>query len=518
MAAATPRNGQQRVPFSSPLLRMILAAAIAMAAIILLEPGCSKTPESGGTTASGGAAATTRSLAGASVAVTVPDGLAIAGYVEAGAVEWSAKTGAKARVTRTPAAEILAALDSGKPVGDVLVYPPTWAGDTMAKGRLAPLREADLAALDWDDLLPAYRDKLSSWLGTPYGVPLDGELMFVYYRLDLFKDKDRQAKYLEKTGKKLAPPRTWADYAAVASFFSGEDFDGDGKPDSGAVEAGTGSFSHALAARAAAYGLRRNDPALFFESETMNASVAGPTFVQALEDLIEVQKSGAPGMSGFGPAEVRAEFLSGRAAMALDACDLATLTQQPADSKVKNQVGFTILPGSSRVYDDESSTWSDSKSINFAPYLADGGVLASVTASAASSEAAHDFLVHLGSKESTLTAAAKVGSPITPFRTWHMSRVSDWLKTGFSGDSARDYLGVVQGSLRHGNATLALRIPGADRYRAALERGCARALAGEAKPAEALEAVAAEWNKITDEIGRAGQRQAYRDSLGLPPD
>lgn len=521
MTSITPSERRERIPFSSPVVRIIVSVAAALTAILVLAPGCSKSGDGGGAGATAaGTSVPSTPYAGKNVTIAVPAGTAAIDYVKAQAAAWAEKTGAKATVVERPSDELLAAIGKGAAVGDVVVYPPSWAGETMARNRFRPLREGVLTALEWDDVLPAYRDKLSAWMGTHYGVPIDGEVMLVYYRLDLFRDKDRQAKFHEKTGQRLTPPRTWNDYRTAAEFFHGEDFDGDGKPDSGTVEAGTGDFAgcQSLIARAACYALLRNDPALLFHSETMDAAVAGPAFVRALEDTLEIQAFGPPGMAAFGPRDVRTEFLAGHSAMALDGCDLATRTQDATESKVKNQVGFAILPGSNRVFEEETATWDESKTINFAPYLGTGGLLASVTADSTNSEAAYDLVVHLGAKEATLKAAAQIGGSVTPFRSWHMSRVSDWLKTGLSGDSARDYLSVVQASLRHPNVMVDLRIPGASRYRAALERGYARALAGEEKPEAALAAVAAEWNKITDEIGRATQRQAYRDSLGLPPD
>lgn len=506
-------------PAGSAFERRLPAALFAAAAVALaLGAGCSDSGS--GASGSNAPAASATPFAGKTVTVAIPEKCPVADYVRARCASWAEKSGATATVTEMPAAEIRKGLASGAAAFDVVVFPPAWSGETMAKNRLAALRESDLAAIEWEDVLPVYRDRIGSWGGTPYAVPLDGEVMLVYYRLDLFKDKARQEKFEKTAGRRLQPPRTWADYREVAAFFQGEDFDGDGKPDAGTVEPGTGDGAgcRALVARAAAFAQRRNDPALFFHPETMDAAITEPAFVRALEDTIEIQKFGPAGMAAFASRDVRSEFLSGRAAMALDGCDLATRTQDTAESKVKNQVGFTIVPGSNRVYDAETSTWSESKSINFAPYVGSGGWLASVTAGSKGPDAAHDLLVHVGSKDASLAAAAQVGSSVTPFRTWHMSRVSDWLKTGLSGDSARDYLGVVQASLRHTNAVVDVRIPGSDRYWEALERAYSRALAGEEKPEAALRAAAAEWNKITDEIGRDAQRAAYRDSLGLPPD
>ena len=52
---------------------------------------------------------------------------------------------------------------------------------------------------------------------------------------------------------------------------------------------------------------------------------------------------------------------------------------------------------------------------------------------------------------------------------------------------------------------------------AALDTAVEQTLAGAQSPQEALDAAAAEWKKITAELGVEAQRQAYRNSLGLEP-
>jgi multiple sugar transport system substrate-binding protein len=50
-----------------------------------------------------------------------------------------------------------------------------------------------------------------------------------------------------------------------------------------------------------------------------------------------------------------------------------------------------------------------------------------------------------------------------------------------------------------------------------LELELSKALAGEVEPQVALDTIATEWNKLTDEFGREAQLAAYRASMGLPP-
>ncbi|WP_145385353.1 hypothetical protein [Stieleria neptunia] len=63
--------------------------------------------------------------------------------------------------------------------------------------------------------------------------------------------------------------------------------------------------------------------------------------------------------------------------------------------------------------------------------------------------------------------------------------------------------------------TRGLMLPGADRYYGALDRQVLRCLAGEQSAAEALADAAAQWDTITDELGRDQQAVAWKRTLGF---
>jgi hypothetical protein len=77
------------------------------------------------------------------------------------------------------------------------------------------------------------------------------------------------------------------------------------------------------------------------------------------------------------------------------------------------------------------------------------------------------------------------------------------------------YAETVERSLSSADSFGAPRIDGRDRYLSALDQAVRDAVAGKASSKEALDGAAAEWRKITDELGLERQRAAYRRSLGL---
>jgi hypothetical protein len=62
-----------------------------------------------------------------------------------------------------------------------------------------------------------------------------------------------------------------------------------------------------------------------------------------------------------------------------------------------------------------------------------------------------------------------------------------------------------------------LRIPGWQRYLAALDQAVLEACAGTKSSAEALGGAGEAWQAITAELGVESQKSAYTRSLGLEP-
>jgi multiple sugar transport system substrate-binding protein len=90
-----------------------------------------------------------------------------------------------------------------------------------------------------------------------------------------------------------------------------------------------------------------------------------------------------------------------------------------------------------------------------------------------------------------------------------------WVAAGFSEEDAESYTQAIADSIESPNIVFDLRIPGIPEYKDTLEIAVTKALVGEATPQEALDEAAAEWEKITDRLGRDQQAQFYRESLGL---
>ena len=77
-------------------------------------------------------------------------------------------------------------------------------------------------------------------------------------------------------------------------------------------------------------------------------------------------------------------------------------------------------------------------------------------------------------------------------------------------------LGSNADSYNHPNAAIEPRIPGIFQYYSVAEDELAKGYAGQyASAQETADAIAAAWEKITDQIGRDGQIALYKASLGM---
>lgn len=429
---------------------------------------------------------------------------------------WEEQTGATVELNLIPFGElqdkVAAAVSSGTFVGDVLNIPAYMGGDLMGGGFIEPVPDEVKARLEWNDIMPLYRQQ-TEWGGVTYGYPWDGDFHSLYFRKDLLIDPQNQADFKAKYGYELMAPRTWAEYQNVAEFFTG----GERGVQYGSVELvmRKNQGFHGFVSRATCYAKMPYNPAFFFNSETMDAEINNPGFVQALQDLVNVLPSSPPDMSNFGWVENVQTFVGGNAALDIQWADVGPMSVSPDSSQVIGKVGFVVSPGCTKTWDSKKGEWASFPEINYAPYAAFGGWQNVVPTNAEAKEAAIDFAAYLASPDVLKQASVTGGSGVNPARFSTVQDVETWVASGFTTEDATAYLNMIQQVLGHPNAVFQLRLPGYVQYQDALELAVSKALAGQATPQEALDEAATEWNTITDQIGRDQQKDLYLQSIGL---
>ena len=128
---------------------------------------------------------------------------------------------------------------------------------------------------------------------------------------------------------------------------------------------------------------------------------------------------------------------------------------------------------------------------------------------------AFDFLAFVGQPSNSNEDVTIGITGFNPYRTSHFKGTDLYVKNGMDAGDAKSYLTAISASLRNKNLVLDYRVPGAARYQQAMDVGVSEALSGQKTPKVALDGVAAEWEKITNELGRSKQLNIYRQSLKL---
>jgi multiple sugar transport system substrate-binding protein len=442
--------------------------------------------------------------------------------------EFEAATGAELELVRLPGVEHFPTIisDMTNRVGkyDASIAGGWWLGDMVAGGHLLPYDKyyADPRFPKWnsDDVLPGPRNLLS-YGGKKYMVAYDHDGQVMYFRRDLLNDAKHQAAFRQRYGYPLAVPQTWARFRDAIEYFNGQDLNGDGTPDHGivlALKPGSQGMFNFMSLSASFLIGPGNERLYWFDPQTMKPLVESPGHLRALEVFVDLVKFGPREMLAWDHGRGWDHFLAGRAAFALTWGDLGALAQQPG-SRVKGKTGAAQMPGTHEYYDIARAKWVRTEGINRVGNTTGASWAGVISRYSKSPEATYYLLALLASKEKSLVYAARGWDGIDPGRRFHFlppegtGTIDSYLGAGWDEADARDYLGAFQRTFSDKQQFPYLRIPGTYSYWLALDLHLVEAASGQLSPADALKAVAVDFEEITVRLGRERQREAYRTSL-----
>ncbi|MEM9432697.1 MAG: substrate-binding domain-containing protein [Pseudomonadota bacterium] len=430
---------------------------------------------------------------------------------------WEAYTGAKINWIDLAQADYNARLQQSIATGtvdfDIIEMGAPFEGDVLGKGLASEMPDWVKEQIDMDDYVDYLKAPVGTWGGKTYRVSIDGDCHTFAYRKDYFGDGGIGGAEV---------PTTWQEINQVTKDLVGKEDPLTGLPAHGYLDPlkGWGGFGfYFLENRAAAYAKHPNSPAWLFEPDTMKPMVNNPAWVQAIQDVMDLIEAGAyptdqinadPGTTAF------QQFLAGTGSMLMWWGDVGSSARTSDTSVVGDVVGFGVNPASERVYNAQSGAWEDTR--NEAPNMAYIGwgvyVMATVDGDEKKKKAAWSAAAHLGGKDLSLWASA-YPSGFQPYRNSHF-QFEEWEEAGYDRAYVEDYLGSNADSYNHPNAAIEPRIPGIFQYYSVAEDELAKGYAGQYGSAqETADAIAAAWEKITDQIGRDDQIAVYKASLGL---
>jgi len=434
---------------------------------------------------------------------------------------WEAYTGAKINWIDLAQADynprLQQAIATGTVDFDIIEMGAPFEGDTASKGLLDEMPDWVKVQIDMDDYVGYLKAPVGTWDGKTYRISIDGDCHSFAYRKDYLTD----AAISAATGMTEAPT-TWQQVQAFSNAVKGQKDPLTGLDAFGFLDPlkGWGGFGfYFLEDRASAYAKHPDDPAWLFDPDTMKPRVNNPAWVQAIQDVMDTmpvlppdQINADPGTTAF------QQFLAGTGAMICWWGDVGSSARTSDGSVVGDVVGFSINPGSDKVYNARTAAWETPATPNFAPNMAYLGwgvyVTSRVTADEKKRKAAWSAAAHLGGKDIALWMAA-YPSGFQPYRNSQFN-YDEWEAAGYDRAFIEDYLGSNLDSYNHPNAAIEPRIPGIFQYYSVAEDELAKGFGGTYKSAqETADAIAAAWEKITDQIGRDSQIALYKASLGM---
>lgn len=434
--------------------------------------------------------------------------------------EWEKRTGGKINIVEIPFGDLYQKLFSsftgGVEAYDVAIYASNWIPDFAKDGHIISLEKYYPEKDNWNSVLPQVQ-RIMYVKGQRYSVPMDGDVIFGYYRKDALENAEYQKRFQDKYGYPLRLPKTWKEYRDVAQFFSGWDWAKSGKPGFGVLEAmkpkDVGPYIYVT--HAACYSAYPGDKGGFwFDPDTMEPLVNNPGWVRAVEEWNGLKPFGPPEMITWGGGEMRGNYVAGNYALGIDWADVGIMAQDETKSIIKGKLGYFLAPGSTEVYNREKARWETFKEIQYAPYQGWGGWHASVTARSKHPDAAWDFANYIDSTPNALRAVTTPGTARNPYRIDHFDP-KNWVTAPVHYKDPEQYLEVQRKALTHTNSQLDLRIPRAGRYVDTLDKWVQLALSGQMSAKEALNKCKDEWASITKEIGLKSQLEFYRSLYGL---
>ena len=431
---------------------------------------------------------------------------------------WETYTGAKiswidlAQADYNP--RLQQAIATGTVDFDIIEMGAPFEGDTASKGLLDEMPDWVKTQIEADDLVDYLKAPVGTWEGKTYRITVDGDCHTFAYRKDYFGEGSISGM--------AEPPKFWEDVNAMSLAIMGKTDPLTGTPAFGFLDPmkGWGGFGfYFLEDRAAAYAKHPSDPAWLFDVDTMKPRVNNPAWVQAIQDVMDLYAAGAypadqinadPGVTAF------SQFLAGTGAGVTWWGDVGSNARTSDTSVVGDVVGFSINPGAKRVYNSATAAWEETE--NFAPNMAYIGWGVYVTSRVSGDEkkrkAAWSAAAHLGGKDLSLWMSA-YPSGFQPYRKSHF-QYEEWEAAGYDRAFIEDFLGSNADSYNHPNAAIEPRIPGIFQYYSVAEDELAKGYGGTYKSAqETADAIAAAWEKITDQIGRDSQIALYKASLGM---
>jgi len=451
-------------------------------------------------------------------------------------------TGATYDIVEIPFAElrekIFTDLMTGSGNYDLIINCSNYYGDYIYNDWVVPLtpyfEDERMPKWDRESISPAVA-ALYQWDGVWYGGNNDHDAQVLYYRKDIIDDPEWQAAFEEEMGYPMpVEMNTWEDTLAIAQFFNGKDWNGDGDPDNGITlhlkVAGQGYFHYMSLSAPYVVTPFDGEPATkvteynnvyWFDPETMEPLINSPGHVRALEMLMDLSKAGSSAMWGWSLGEAWADFLSGNAIMTFSWGDVGSLSQDPTQSVIQGKLGARGIPGTKYPYDLASGEFLDLEEPNMVGNQVGCSWHPVISKFSDSPDLAAYFLSWQASPEINHWNVATGWTGIDPGTTYDWmapygtATVDEYVAGGYNADDAEQFIGAYQDNFfNYPIFQNYMRIPGTPEMQEIWDVHLSEAITGQVSAQEALDRTYEDWNRIIDDYGREDLLRLYQESIG----
>jgi len=355
------------------------------------------------------------------------------------------------------------------------------------------------AFLTLDDLVAQYRpeweeyyvggqltvESFNRYAGHYVCVSFDGDYQSWDYRIDLFENPEEQKNFKAKYGWDLQWPETWEQLDQIAEFFT--------RPEQnllGCTDLRNPIWS--LTNWIQRYASFANPAQMLFDPETGNALINSEAGIKATQEFADTMKYKSKDALSWGWPEQYNNMAAGGAAVTCAYPNMPKFLDNPKnpDSKVVGKLRTGLAPG--RIINGKlirRTVWWPN-------------ITLAVSSQTKYPEAAYLFLQWA---DSSPMFTFMVGNPAGYYDPFQKQNFTDPVVVG----SYHEYhVPTMIASIEH--SVPPLNINGASEYETALDNNLQAVLTGKKTAEQAMADAAAEWNAITDRLGREKQIEALK--------
>jgi len=329
-------------------------------------------------------------------------------------------------------------------------------------------------------IIPSKMENENKYLGHWYASTLDYDVWFLQYRSDIMEDPKEKDAFKSQYGRELKPPETWKEVADICEFFY--------RPEEGRW--GWWSLKNPVW-ELIEYKMRLASRGVHYFDDDMHPLINSDPAIEALQDEVDIQKFQPPeSYTGFW--DQMYDFVwKGKVVMT---CAWTSMKHFAYAQGVGDLLKGALSPG----YPTKDGR------------IRHGGMLALdntlfVNAHSKHPELAYLFMQYYLDADVSANWLPDPGGWYEPFRMSHFdsTRYPELQKMW-----GADFFSIMLDNAANWFVP-DLTMEGATRYDDALDRQVNAVLKGGADPKKAMDSVAAEWEIITDEIGRDKQKEVW---------